>query len=182
MRWCCRFKNKERGEIKKNKGYTFWGFFFLQINTHFQTILLVSMFLKRFRKLTSRVLYTRFWYTKSSSLNSISTFYHMKLESVVLDFFSRLQTQPQEDLNPSTKKKKNLQPTMETQIHEEEEANPRRRRSKSTKKKKNLQPTPQRPKSTNPTETQTHEKEGESDLKERGSNQRRKTSTTKPIS
>ena len=50
------------------------------------------------------------------------------------------------------------------------------------KKKKNLQPTPQRPKSTNHMETQTHEEEGESDLEERGSNQRRKTLTTKPIS
>ena len=163
MRWCCRFKNKERGEIKKNKGYTFWGFFFLQINTHFQTILLVSMFLKRFRKLTSRVLYTRFWYAKSSSLNSISTFYHMKLDST---------------------------PWRPKSLHEEEEKsatndgdpNPWRRRSKSTKKKKNLQPTPQRPKSTNHMETQTHEEEGESDLEERGSDQRRKTLTTKPIS
>ena len=50
------------------------------------------------------------------------------------------------------------------------------------KKEKNLQPTPQRPKSTNPMETQTHEEKGESDLEERGSDQRRKTSTTKPIS
>ena len=156
MRWCCQFKNKERGEIKKNKGYTFWGFFFLQINTHFQTILLVSMFLKRFRKLTSRVLYTRFWYAKSSSLNSISTFYHMKLESVVLDFFSRLQTQPHEDLNPSTKKKKNLQPTMETQIHEEEEANPRRRRRICNQPHKDPnQPTPRRPKPTKKKENLT---------------------------
>ena len=148
-------EQRKRGN-KEEQGIYILGIFFFQINTNFQTILLVSMFLKRFRKLTSRVLYTRFWYTKSSSLNSISTFYHMKLESVVLDFFSRLQTQPHEDLNPSTKKKKNLQPTMETQIHEEEEANPRRRRRICNQHHKDPnQPTPRRPKPTKKKENLT---------------------------
>ena len=148
-------EQRKRGN-KEEQGIYILGIFFFQINTNFQTILLVSMFLKRFRKLTSRVLYTRFCYAKLSSLNSISTFYHMKLESVVLNFFSRLQTQPHEDLNPSTKKKKNLQPTMETQIHEEEEANPwRRRRICNQPHKDPNQPTPRRPKPTKKKENLT---------------------------
>ena len=48
------------------------------------------MFLKLFRKLTSQVLHARFWIAKLSPLNLISTFCHMKLEFIWLDFFNKL--------------------------------------------------------------------------------------------
>ena len=48
------------------------GFFFFQNNTNFQTILLVNNVSKLFRKLTSRILPTQVYYSKSSFRDSSS--------------------------------------------------------------------------------------------------------------
>ena len=53
----------ERAVRLRNSAYEllkFWGFFFLQNNTYFQNISLVSNIFKLFRKLTSRGSQTRF--------------------------------------------------------------------------------------------------------------------------
>ena len=59
---------------------------FFQNNTTFQTILLVSIISKLFRKLTFRVFETRAHCNKSSIIDLICIKIHMELESVKLEF------------------------------------------------------------------------------------------------
>ena len=53
-----------------------WGIFFSQNNTHFQTISLISIVSKLFRKLTSRVSETQVHCSNSSLRYSISMTWH----------------------------------------------------------------------------------------------------------
>ena len=63
--------------------------FFFQNNTKFQTILLVSIVSKLFRKLTSQVLETQFYCSNSSITELISMKIHVKIESVRLEFYNK---------------------------------------------------------------------------------------------
>ena len=62
--------------------------FFFKI-TQFQTILLVSIVSKLFRKLTSQVLETQFYCSNSSITELISMKIHVKIESVRLEFYNK---------------------------------------------------------------------------------------------
>ena len=64
-------------------------FFFFQNNTYFQTNSLVSIVSKLFRKLTSRVIETRDYYSKSSIKDSIFMKIHVELKYLRLEFHKR---------------------------------------------------------------------------------------------
>ena len=70
--------------------------FFFQNNTKFQTILLVSIVSKLFRKLTSQVLETQFYCSNSSITESISMKIYVKIESVRLEFHKNTKTKKQQ--------------------------------------------------------------------------------------
>ena len=59
---------------------------FFQNNTYFETISLDSIVSKLFRKLTSRVCWTWFHYSKSSIKDSISMKINAEIESLILKF------------------------------------------------------------------------------------------------
>ena len=70
-------------------GAIVFGIFFFRNNTYFQTILLVSINFKLFRKLTFWVRKTRFHYSNSSIRDSISIKIYMELKSLRLEIHKR---------------------------------------------------------------------------------------------
>ena len=80
--------------------------FFFQNNTKFQTILLVSIVSKLFRKLTSQVLETQFYCSNSSITKSISMKIHVKIESVRLEFHKNTKTKKQRKIKQRDQTKK----------------------------------------------------------------------------
>ena len=83
--------------------------FFFQNNTKFQTILLVSIVFKLFRKLISRVLETRFHCSNSSITQLISMKIHVKIEFVRLEFHNKTQKtkiKPRNQIHKDKKTKK----------------------------------------------------------------------------